>query len=112
MRFEDLEEWRAYCRRASTAGGKRDRAVLRSDWAAAGITPPPALEDPAARTPLERAEALARRAEEAADPARRIAAIRQAIEWLDHPHPRTSAALRAAMRSLRKELEATLPDST
>lgn len=112
MRFEDLDEWRAYCRRASTAGGERDRGVLRSDWAAAGITPPPALEDPAARTPLERAEALARRAEEEEGPARRSAAIRRAIEWLEHPHPRTSAALRTAMRGLRKELEAKLPDST
>ena len=46
MNFESLDEWRAHCRKAAGDAEGRDRAVLESAWAPAGITPPPAHGEP------------------------------------------------------------------
>lgn len=109
MEIRDLDDWKAYCLRAATRSVDRDRAILRSGWAAESITPPPALEDPNAHIPLERArelECLARGLEddEPADDRRRRH-LSEAIAWLEYPHPCASPLLRAAMRRTRRGLE-------
>ncbi len=107
MHFASLEEWRAHCRNAAADGGDRDRALLESAWAPAGITPPPAHGDLSARVPLERAERLEREAASAPSGDRR-AMLEEAVAWLDCPHPRAPAELRRAMRRARDHLSARL----
>lgn len=83
----------------------------RTAWAGSEITPPPALEGPEVRVPLERARELEDRAdsEESAEAADRC--LREALDWLEHPHPRSSPALLRAVhrkkRSLRSRLGST-----
>ena len=105
MRFTDLDEWRAYCHRAATGGG--DEGVLASEWAAAGITPPPARGGRIARVPLDRALALADEAE-GLDLTARRARLEEAIRWLECPFPRTPPELRQAMQRQRSRLETLL----
>ena len=104
MQIRNLDEWKAYCLGVAPRSVDRDRAVLSSAWASGTITPPPALEDPAARIPLERAEELERLADEETPEAGRPH-LELAIAWLEHPHPRASRDLRAAMRRARDRLE-------
>ena len=102
-----LAEWKEICRRAEAEGSTR-RALLRTGWASSEITPPPALEDPAARIPLERADECASRARRAADPEERTRWLRRALEWLDHPPPRSSPQLLKAIRRNRREIRSRL----
>lgn len=107
MEIKDLDEWKTYCLRAATRSVDRDREVLSSGWGSGTITPPPALEDPNARIPLERAEELRRLADrEAGEEGREH--LERAIAWLEHPHPRISRDLRGAMRRARANLRARL----
>ena len=100
MDAPDLASWREYCGTASTVG-EADSGVLASDWAGAGITPPPSRGEPKARIPLERAQALVERAEGLEGDERRVL-LEEAIGWLDCPHPRTPPELRDAMRRRRQ----------
>ena len=106
MDLTDLESWRTYCRTAATVG-EPDGAVLASDWASAGITPPPGRGEPRARIPLERAGELETRAGDL-EGSERSALLEEALAWLDSPHPRTPPELRAAMRRRRDRIERAL----
>lgn len=101
--FDDLESWKRYCEARSTLG--RDHGIVGGSWASGTITPPPSLEDPRARVPLERAEELADRAASERDPGRRTELLERACAWLRTPHPRTSPELRRAMRRRLEEME-------
>ena len=103
MLIRSLDEWKSYCRHVEPRSD-RDRFVRSSQWASGGITPPPALEDPAARIPLERAEELERLADEET-PEAGCPHLELAIAWLEHPHPRASRDLRAAMRRAHDRLQ-------
>ena len=107
MQFRDLEEWKTYCERSALTSVDRDRALLATGWVAGAITPPPTVEDPAARSPLERARELEDLAA-AADPESGRRHLESAVAWLDHPHPRASRGLVEAMRRRRADLHARL----
>lgn len=76
---------------------------MASEWAAAGITPPPARGGRIARVPLDRALALSEEAESLEGEARR-ARLEEAIRWLECPFPRTPPELRQAMQRQRARL--------
>lgn len=101
-----LEDWRDFCRRDGEEGSRRP--LLRTGWASSDITPPPSLEGPAARTPLDRADACERRAEEATGREERERWLRRALAWLDHPHPGSSPALLRAIARRKTELRSRL----
>lgn len=104
--IRSLEDWKDFCRRAGEEGSRR--SLLRTGWASSDITPPPSLEGPAARTPLDRAEACERRAEEASGAKGEERWLREALAWLDHPHPRSSPALQRAIARRKAELRSRL----
>lgn len=109
MQIRDLEDWRAYCDGLAPKSVDRDRGILATGWGGGTITPPPALEDPLARIPLERAQALEELAGEA-DPGRARRHLELALDWLKHPHPRSSRSLLDAMRQRREALRERLQE--
>jgi hypothetical protein len=101
MPFIDLDDWKAHCQQAAT--GAEDAGVLSSDWAGAGITPPPARGGRIARVPLDRALALVEAAGDLEGSARREK-LEEAMAWLDCPFPRTPPELTAAIRRQRTRI--------
>jgi hypothetical protein len=99
VRRWSLAQWIELCRE----DGVDDR-VVGSSWVTAGITPPPVADPPITRYPLEQAEALLERAAGASDAATAALWRSEAGEWLDHPHPRASPAVRSRMSDLRRRV--------
>lgn len=108
MRFTDVEAWKEHCRRSAT-DRDADRAVLSSGWASAGITPPPAHGAHEARIPIERAGRLIEEAGEL-EGHERARRLKEAVAWLEAPHPRTPRELRAAMKRMRDRAMEELAD--
>lgn len=103
-----LEEWKEWCRRRETGEGGSRQSLLRTGWAGSDITPPPSLETPVARTPLDRAEECERRADEADGAEGEARWLREALAWLDHPHPDSSPPLLRAIARRKAELRSRL----
>ncbi|MDX1744494.1 MAG: hypothetical protein R3324_01035 [Halobacteriales archaeon] len=99
-----LTEWKEHCAAVRRANSSSSSAILRTAWAASEITPPPSLESPTARLPMERAADLERQADHADSEAEKARLLREAFRWLDCPHPDSSPSLRRAIARRKNAL--------
>lgn len=105
MTVSNLTDWIRICRTTDMAGHEQDRGILDTGWTSGTITPPPAMEHPMARLPLERARACAEEARRAPTTSLERAHLREALRWLSLPYPGTSDLLLRAMRRERDRLQ-------
>lgn len=102
MNLGNLDEWVTYCSEIEGDNRYRDAQVAGSGWMVSGSTPPPALEDPLARIPLERSGECCQAAKRSKTAQGKLRHLELALRWLECPHPQSSTTLR---RLIRREAE-------
>ena len=98
-----LEGWLDFCRRNETA--REDQAIMGTSWVLDRITPPPVRDPASVRLPLERARDCEGRALQEQEPQRKRDLYREALRWLDHPHPDTSDQFRRIIKAERQRVQ-------
>ena len=105
MNLRHLEDWVAHCDRLRST--PRSDAIVGSGWMVSMSTPPPSLQDPLERIPLDRAREL-REQTGSADGRGDRERLEEALAWLEHPHPATSPAVRRLIGEERARVQETL----
>ncbi len=100
----DIEEWKVYRLQPEPEWYKPDPI-----WLESGLTPPRPIEPAEYRIPLAAAQALLGRAAKVKRHVTALKHLKNALEWLLLPHPRSSNALVKEIAALEAEVRRRMP---